>query len=177
MSYILNALKKAERDRLREEPVDLDDLVSAKWDPYQQRAASNGWKYAAVVTVVALLLLSVILYLNPPWFQSSSVPQVAESEPQLSAPQPAVDSASTDPMPQVPTPQLSSPLESAAEIPQLAITGHMFFAEGSASNRLFANNLSYREGDRIEGDWILVKIGAEDFEIRSGERLVRLFYP
>jgi hypothetical protein len=31
MSYILNALKKAERDRLREDPQDLNDFASAHW--------------------------------------------------------------------------------------------------------------------------------------------------
>jgi len=35
MSYILNALKKAERDRLREDPKELDDFASAHWDPYK----------------------------------------------------------------------------------------------------------------------------------------------
>jgi len=172
MSYILNALKKAERDRLREDPADLDDLVSPKWDPYQQRAGSNGWRYAAVVTVVALLLLAVNLYINPPWSQPPSVPQAVKPELQVPVPQPVADKAPLDPVP-----QLSPPPESVAGIPQLAITGHMFFTEGSASNRLFANNLSYREGDSIEGDWMLVKIGAEGFEIRSGERSVKLLYP
>ena len=40
MSYILNALKKAEHDRKREEPEDLDDFVSAGWDPYQEQPKS-----------------------------------------------------------------------------------------------------------------------------------------
>ena len=174
MSYILNALKKAERDRLREEPEDLDDLVSAKWDPYQQRVASNGWRYAAVVTVVALLSLGIILYLNPPWSQQAAVPEIPEPAFQAPATQPQ---AAADAAPAVPEAPLQPPVASVAGIPQLAITGHMFFAEGSASNRLFANNLSYREGDSIEGDWVLVKIGAQGIEIRSGERLVALPYP
>ena len=45
MSYILNALKKAERDRMREEPQDLDDFVGADWDPYQvEKSGSRGYK-------------------------------------------------------------------------------------------------------------------------------------
>jgi len=42
MSYILDALKKAERDRLREDPKELDDFASSNWDPYQQEPKSDG---------------------------------------------------------------------------------------------------------------------------------------
>ena len=42
MSYILKALKKAEHDRLREEPENLDDFVNSGWDPYEKKA-----KYSA----------------------------------------------------------------------------------------------------------------------------------
>ena len=38
MSYILKALKKAEHDRLREEPENLDDFVNSGWDPYEKKA-------------------------------------------------------------------------------------------------------------------------------------------
>ena len=41
MSYILDALKKAERDRLREQPKDFDDLTGAHWDPYTNQNAPD----------------------------------------------------------------------------------------------------------------------------------------
>ena len=57
MSYILNALKKAERDRKRDESEDLDDFVSAGWDPYQEPVKSNGsYKVAAIIVLIAALL-------------------------------------------------------------------------------------------------------------------------
>jgi hypothetical protein len=37
MSFILNALKKAEQDRLREDPKDLEDFASARWDPLRTK--------------------------------------------------------------------------------------------------------------------------------------------
>ena len=49
MSYILNALKKAERDRLREDPKELDDFASANWDPYQQAPSSSRLKNGLIV--------------------------------------------------------------------------------------------------------------------------------
>ena len=57
MSYILNALKKAEHDRKREESEDLDDFVSAGWDPYQEPTKnSSGYKLALIIVAVAALL-------------------------------------------------------------------------------------------------------------------------
>ena len=41
MSYILDALQKAERDRLREDPKELDDFVSANWNPYEPEVEST----------------------------------------------------------------------------------------------------------------------------------------
>ena len=55
MSYILNALKKAERDRKREEIEDLDDFVSADWDPYKEPTESR----ASYKIAVSLLRLRV----------------------------------------------------------------------------------------------------------------------
>ena len=33
MSFILNALQKAERDRLRDEKFEIEDLTSSVWEP------------------------------------------------------------------------------------------------------------------------------------------------
>ena len=70
MSYILNALKKAERDRLREDPQDLNDFASAHWDPYQPPPKATGpgrWLLAGV-----LLLLGLVVggFLSGQWMQS-----------------------------------------------------------------------------------------------------------
>ena len=57
MSYILNALKKAERDRKREEAEDLDDFVGAGWDPYQEPVKNNAsYTVAAIILMIAALL-------------------------------------------------------------------------------------------------------------------------
>ena len=53
----------------------------------------------------------------------------------------------------------------------------MYFAEGSPSNRLFANDQSYRENDEIANGWVLVNIGLQGIEIRSGDKSAFLPYP
>ena len=62
MSYILDALKKAERDRLREDPKELDDFASSNWDPYQQATESNSVKYLVLVIGFLALLLALVIY-------------------------------------------------------------------------------------------------------------------
>ena len=62
MSYILDALKKAERDRLREDPQELDDFASANWDPYQQTSSSISVKYLLLLAVTLVILVALVIY-------------------------------------------------------------------------------------------------------------------
>ena len=170
MSYILNALKKAERDRLREDPKELDDFASANWDPYQQAPSSNRLKNGLIIG--ALIALSITLgalgitYLSPSKSTAALSGPVSTAQPEL------LNAQATE---VIEAPQL--PRRSNAEMPVLSISGHMYFAEGSPSNRLFANNQAYRENDPIGEGWVLAKIGLQGIEIRSGERTAFLPYP
>ena len=173
MSYILNALKKAERDRLREDPKELEDFASARWDPYQQQPSSNTLKYVLIIAALVALCLGLSAYLGI----FSSSPQTAIDSidaPLASAPNPTVDK--TPEVDRVSIAEsVAQPIRSA--VPELAISGHMYFAEGSPSNRLFANGQSYKEADRVAEGWVLVTIGVEGIQIHSGERLEFLPYP
>jgi hypothetical protein len=175
MSYILNALKKAERDRLREDPKELDDFASPSWDPYEQSIPSNRLRNSLIVSVVALLSIALTVigmgYLNTPSPSSS----LQSEAPAMEVAPSQTDFHKSEPvaMPEHPTP----PMQLSAEIPLLTISGHMYFSEGSPSNRLFANDQSYRETDSIAEGWVLAKIGLEGIEIRSGDKSAFLPYP
>jgi hypothetical protein len=62
-------------------------------------------------------------------------------------------------------------------LPKLEISGHMFFAEGSKSNRLFANDKSFKEGDLIANGWQLTAIRIEGIEMAKQKRSVFVAYP
>ena len=62
MSYILDALKKAERDRLRDDPQRLDDFTSAAWDPYQPIKTKKSASKAMVVLVIIVTCLLFAFY-------------------------------------------------------------------------------------------------------------------
>ncbi len=157
MSYILDALKKAERDRLREDPKELDDFASSNWDPYQAPSKSDLPRYLLLLAFLMLVLGALLIYSR-----------------MLNLPQPLIDSTPVQPglvsaevAPPTPMPNL---VDKALSLPQLQISGHMYIDEGSASNRLFANGRSFRRGDKIDQHWTLSNIGIEGIEINAAER-------
>ena len=163
MSYILDALKKAERDRLREDPKELDDFASSNWDPYQQPSKSDLPRYLFFLAVLLLVLGGLFIYSR-----------------MLNLPQPSVDTA---PVKQdlvsaqvAPPAAVPASAEKPLSLPQLKISGHMYIDEGSASNRLFANGRSFRQGDKIDEHWTLTNIGVEGIEINAAERSELLPY-
>ena len=80
MSYILDALKKAERDRLREQPKDFDDLTGAHWDPYQPTQSPRGvWSRGASVAVFVVVMV-VGIYSAQQWMANSSSEQIVIQE-------------------------------------------------------------------------------------------------
>lgn len=180
MSYILNALKKAERDRLREDPKELDDFASANWDPYQQSPSSNRLRNSLIIGAIIALSIAVgaigVAYFSTHLSTQKSTATI-QTIPAIPEPQPTVQTEPANAQPIDVIEASKPPQRSKAELPVLSISGHMYFAEGSSSNRLFANNQSYRENDSIAEGWVLAKIGVDGIEIRSGERTAFFPYP
>ena len=178
MSYILDALKKAERDRLREDPKELDDFASSNWDPYQPATESNSVKYLVLVIGFLALLLALVIYSG----SVSQVPATAKPgviatpqaeellKPEPLAAQPASKAADAEP----PAQQIAPAGRKA--LPRLTISGHMYIAEGSPSNRLFANQRTFQAGDKIDQHWTLVAIKLQGYEIQSADRVETLPY-
>ena len=166
MSFILNALKKAEQERLREDPKDLEDFASARWDPYEQKASSS--KPLMIFSAVMLLVLSVgvLFYLMNDRGLKQNNPVVNALE------------TNTTPVdiPESVTTVQTQPVDPMA-LPLLNISGHMFFAQGSSSNRLFANDQSFKEGDLVANGWVLMAIQLDGIKLKKNERLEFITYP
>ena len=165
MSYILNALKKAEQDRLRDNPKDLEDFASARWDPYEQKTSSN--KAAIILSICSLgtLGVAVLIYTGglKPLVQKTSLLLSDEPVSQV------IEAQSTDV-------QLSVEIDPFA-LPVLDISGHMFFAQGSTSNRLFANDQSFKQGDLVANGWRLSAIRIDGIELENQGRSIFVAYP
>ncbi len=175
MSYILSALKKAERDRLREDPKELDDFASAHWDPYQPEPVKDkSWLKVTVVLVPLAVLIGIyfggaeLSQVEAPKIPSAmndSIAKVVESSVLISdEPSQTIE---MQPLPVDPLPIESETLA----VPDLIIAGHMYLNQGSSSNRLFIGESSFREGDAINSVWTLVVINSDSFMIRAGNRV------
>jgi hypothetical protein len=169
MSYILDALKKAERDRLREDPKELDDFASSNWDPYQQAPASK-LPMALMLLCATAIAIALFIYSGLLSFEAPSDKLAQQTAPPVIQ-SPALQQPSSENIP--PVKSLEAEVK---EVPNLTITGHMYIDEGSASNRLFADGRTLRHGDKINADWTLVVIGMDSYEISSGQRREILSY-
>ena len=173
MSFILDALKKAERDRLREDPKNLDDFASPHWDPYEKASSTLAPRNWLLGFLVIIIVFGLVLYiqgwkinpttdvtsvatLQPPQIEVL-LPSAVDVKPELDA-ELSLSSAAEQPI----TVAISS-------LPELIVAGHMFIAEGSSSNRLFIGQSSYREGDKITEEWTLVSIQPDYYIISAGE--------
>ena len=159
MSYILDALQKAERERRREEPKELEDFVSANWNPYEPEIESTSAKTLGAVVVLLLLLIGLGSY----WLL---VKPISDSvQPLADVLQQAPESVPVIPQ-TIPELKVSGPIP----LPVMVVSGHMFVAEASVSNRLFTGQRTLRAGDRIDQNWILLTIDIGGFRVRNGER-------
>lgn len=187
MSYILNALKKAEHDRLREEPQDLDDFVSSGWDPYQKTEQQTLGAAARYWLPVTILVISAGLYY---WFSTlSSVQhseQVATEKRALPAAAETIDAMPVKerpvkerPVKEPQKPQALAAAEQALESPAIAlpavnISGHIFIRSGSRLNRIFVGENTYHVGDSLDKNWVIESISSDSLTLRSGAMTTQL---
>jgi len=165
MSYILNALKKAEQDRLRDDPKDLEDFASARWDPYEQKSTSNKTTLVLAFFLLLAIGFAVFVYING----SITLPQknqVILDKQQIAE---VVEQPAITREPEVEADPFA--------LPVLEISGHIYFAQGSKSNRLFANDQSFKEGDLIADGWRLTAIKLDGIEMAKQKRSVFIAYP
>lgn len=175
MSYILNALKKAERDRMREEPEDLEDFVSSGWDPYEQETNKRGnYKIAGFIALIAVLLFYGFYSLTdrtlPPKVGTDNIVTVkpAEQQPAPAVAEPVADKDIEKPLNPQRNPVDKQPSIKQLQLPQVTIDGHIYIRSGSSKNRIFIGEKTYYVGDRIDSDWVIESINFDSLSISSG---------
>ena len=189
MSYILGALKKAERERKRDQPLQLEDWEQSHWPPPESSSGNRVWWISGLIllSLIGLILLWMQLSTNA---SRLSVTEQTESQVDVSE---TADAPTITPLMSVSTP-LPLPLEKLPKEPQLQavlvpsetenltveveepprFSGHLFFPDNSELNRVFSNGSSYRQGEIIDGyrielieeDEVLLTRGVENTRVR-----------
>ena len=116
-----------------------------------------------------ILLLAVIFALLIYWLELKPLPQNNEILPVKLPTTELVEQSANVTQPQVETDPFA--------LPALDISGHIYFNLGSKSNRLFANDQSYKEGDLIANGWQLTAIKIDGIEMAKQKRSVFVAYP
>lgn len=186
MSYILNALKKAESERRREQPQRLDDLLSGGWedDSISSRSVRSPLPWLMIVLgllVLGLLLSGLLLQSQKPAdavsgqplasIHETKSPAVLAANSHSALPQKSyAPSESGNTTASRPVPEETAGVGVAA--PNLDISGHVFVAADSPLNRVFIGGRSYRRGDAIDGRWRVEKIQANQLVLSAqGEQI------
>jgi len=193
MSYILEALKKAEAERQRGAVPTLQSLSGAA-PPAEAAATKPVLRYALIGG--ALLILLLIGVLISPWLTTPAVaPQVALAP--VPAPTPARVEPRALPPPPAPPPRAveapkpvaapvvvaaaapaSAPVPTLAELPEslrrslppLKLGGSMY-SDTPASRMLIINSVVYHEGDALAPGLLLETIGTRKAQLSyQGQR-------
>lgn len=180
MSYILNALKKSEHERLREEPENLDDFVNAGWDPYEKtvKTSAGYWLPVAIVVIAGGLFYGFSSLTSQVEISSTAAvlevekAVVASSTSETIVERPAVvekpEILSPDNLVAIATPVVNTSL------PDVSITGHIFIRSGSRLNRIFVGESTYHVGDSLDSNWVIEAINSDSLELRSGTQTTEL---
>ena len=185
MSYILDALNKAERDRRRGDPRVLDDFAGPQWDPYQQVKYTSPylkWLAAAGALLIGMsvggYILSQRMDQDTASFISSTDEKVLQSA--LLNPKEGTRPDNIEvilPVSKVDLPVALTNIAENTATPNLVVAGYMYIAPGSASNRLFIGDTSFREQDAIDAIWTLESILENNFVIRAEDKTETIPYP
>ena len=175
MSYILGALKKAEKDRRRERSLDLNDWDQENWDNPAAKTKENHLLLWFVMIILLLLILIIGWLAYQVMGQGSGANLAQDSQPQYQAQLQSSPVTSQPPSTQVresQNTQIVQTVQSASvavsqELPEF--TGHIYFAGNSHLSRVFAGSITYREGDLVSGYRIEQILESELVLSRAGE--------
>ncbi|MFW2421885.1 MAG: hypothetical protein ACN4EJ_04655 [Porticoccaceae bacterium] len=156
MSYLLDALQKADRERSEKKPSTEQFIVANAVAGKQRTSSPTLLIFAAGA---AALLALVIWAISAVWPDTHSRQVVALS---LPAGQPAVARENN----------LSGYDSSEAAQPELhlEITGHLMVGPGHSANKLFTDQGTLRTGSVLESGWRLIHIGEYSAEFKLADQ-------
>ncbi len=171
MSYVLDALRKAEKDRRNQTDVGLDNMNQEDWNrpPDIERGSSSKiWIFGALSVLICIAM--VIFQYGP----ASSVeveataarpaepqPMMIEEDPQRNRPT-LVEADAPESEPQIPEQDL------AARITAFQFEGNLYIESNRAASRVFINGGAYKIGDALQGEIYLVDIAANTVTLSDG---------
>ena len=171
MSFILNALQKAERDRLRDEKFEIEDLTSSVWELNNTTHRTSRRLVFQIGSIFIIFCLGVLIFVYVSLRDVILYGETADTDvPHLPieyAPETSVISGM-----QVGKPSIIE----APSAPIVAITGSIFLSDGSKSNRVFIDDRALRTGDLVDLNWRVESIRVDRVVLRFKEYTMEIPY-
>ena len=171
MSFILNALQKAERDRLRDEKFEVEDLTSSVWELKNTTRKTSRRLVFQISSIFIIFCLGVLIFV---YVSLRDVILYGETDdtdvthlPIEFAPETSVISGM----------QVGKPsIVEAPSAPIIAITGSIFLSDGSKFNKVFIDDRALRTGDLVDLNWRVESIRVDRVVLRFKEHTMEIPY-
>ena len=180
MSYILSALRKAERDRQQSDPVTAESFIAGDAPvgiDSDNRPVKGQWTVAVAVLTISVLALGLAALMLS---ERNAVPgerdvgnRLTESKP-IDYRVPVIEEKPVEPPPATDKTEekaaannsLPAPAQSSVQpLPTLNITGYIFFEDDPARSKLFVDGIVYRKDSRLGPGLILTGFERDRVEV------------
>ncbi len=172
MSYILDALKKAQQARARD--GDIGDITGIAWDSTESKSERPGLARNLIFsTILVALLISFVYFIYDirsielGFLQDKDYSEL-EDRKFFRSKVPNENEASESGRYGI--------TENFERAPVISVTGSIYIREGALGNKIFIGDRAYREGDIIDDHWVLFHIGAQAIELRAGDTAFLINY-
>lgn len=195
MSYILGALKKAEKERKRDRSLNLEDWDQEEWNKPKEPSITNNLMLYLVLAMLMFVLIifswlayRILITPNQATYSDASTEQAGsaqidtrevEQKERIESDQ-IIDASSDEVVPvYVDSPsdtqatsvtensrQSASPQKSSSSAELPEFSGHIYFPNNARLSRVFSGSNAYREDEMVGGYRVE--------EIREGEVLLSL---
>jgi|MEHZ01.3.fsa_nt_MEHZ010981873.1_18 hypothetical protein len=175
MSYVLDALRKAEKDRRKQPDLGLHNLDQDEWNKppdLNKSSASNMW---IIWVLLILICVSIVaIQFRPVAIEEAETQTAIENDLQLIVIEEGsttesrilLEEPSIEPSAETLQPEPVANL--AARIAEFRFEGNLYIEGNPTGSRVFINGGAYKMGDALEGDIYLLDIGANSVTLSDG---------
>lgn len=172
MSYVLDALRKAEKDRRNQPDLGLHNLDQDDWNKPPDSNKSSPFNIWVVGILSSLVCISIVAFqFRPVVIEEAETETLIVSEqglPIVVDVEPIADSINLLSESPAETIQPESGENLATRISKFRFEGNLYIEGNPAGSRVFIDGGAYKMGDALEGDIYLVDIGANSVTLSDG---------
>lgn len=172
MSYVLDALRKAEKDRRNQPDLGLHNLDQDEWNKPPDSNKNSPFNMRAIWVLPCLVCISIVAFQFRPVVieEVETTTSIASEQglPIVVAEDPITDRVILLSESPAETIQTESGENLATRISKFRFEGNLYIEGNPTGSRVFIDGGAYKMGDALEGDIYLVAIDANSVTLSDG---------